>query len=169
MPVLVKLANGKTYQLDIKYDLVANELLFKDKKGDSLNFVLPVSEFKFTGPLERIYRFKSGYPPSGGNTRKNTLYQVVYEGKPTLLKKMSKTVWEESTTYGTATRTKNVGSKNVYFISDGGALSPFKPQRKSIFSMFNENSAELDKYIKENSLDLSKDDDLIKVFVHACK
>lgn len=169
LPALVQLTNGQTYQLDIKYDLVADELLFKDKKGDSLNFVLPIREFKFTAPLEHIYRFKSGYPPSVANTGKNTLYEVLYEGKYTLLKKISKTVWEESTTYGTATRTRNISSKNAYFIFDGSAMKPFKPQKKYLAPLFEEKSSILDQFIKSNNLDLNKDEDLIKVFTLAAE
>ena len=167
MPSLVQLENGQTYQLDIKYDLVADELLFKDKRGDSLNFVLPVKEFKFTAPIGRVYRFKSGYPATTPNTGKNTLYEVLYEGNPSLLKKTSKSIWEESTTYGTATRTKNISTKASYFTFDGSSMIPFKPQKKSLLALFSGKSTELEKYIKDSSLELSKDEDLMKVFAFA--
>jgi hypothetical protein len=167
MPSLVQLENGKNYQLEIKYDLVADNLLFKDKNGDSLNFVLPVKEFKFTSPTGRVYRFKSGYPTTTPNTGKNTLYEVLYEGNPSLLKRTSKFIWEESTTYGTATRTKNISSKIGYFIFDGTSMKPFKPQNKHLASIFEGKSSILNQYIDDNDIDLNKDDDLIKVFTFA--
>jgi hypothetical protein len=168
LPAMVQLENGQTYKLDVKYDLVADNLIFKDKNGDSLAFVLPIKEFKFTaGRDDKLtHSFKSGFPQTTGNTGKNTLYEVLFEGTTTLLKKQSKSIWEETTTYGTANRTKNISSKTIYYIVDESGIKPLKNQRKAVTSAFGSKSADVEKYIKENKLDVSKEEDLIKVFAY---
>jgi hypothetical protein len=165
---LVLLSNGQTYKLDIKYDLIADNLLFKNKDGDSLTFVLPVKEFKFTeaGVNPQTHIFRSGFPQTAANTGKESLYEVLYDGVPALLKKETKTIWEETTTYGTANRTKNINTKIVYYVFNGTDMKLLKNQKKAVLSAFPDKLEELDQYIKSNKLDVSKEVDLIKLFAH---
>lgn len=164
----VQLNNGQTYNLDIKYDLIADDLMFKDKNGDSLTFVLPVKEFKmdyFGNGALQTHTFRSGYPAAGGSGGgAETLYEVLYEGPLALLKKQTKSIWEETTTYGTANRTKNINTKTVYYLFNGKSLTPFRPQKKALLAALPEQADKMDQYIKSNHLDVSKDGDLVKVF-----
>jgi hypothetical protein len=166
LPAIVELENGQSYKLDVKYDLVAENLLFKDKKGDSLTFMLPVKAFKFNllPNNETSYTFKSGFPPTSSITNKETLYQVLYEGSLTLLKKTTKSIWEETTTYGTANRVKNISAKTFYYVYDGISIKPVKNQKKAVLAAFGSKSAQVETFVKESHLDVSKDDDLVKVF-----
>jgi hypothetical protein len=163
MEGIVQLNNGQTYNLDIKYDLVADNLLFKNKTGDSLTFVLPVKEFKFK-QLNHVFR--SGFPSTSNNTSKQSFYEVLYDGNPALLKKQSKSIWEETTTYGTANRVKNISEKIAYYIYDGTNMKPLKNQKKSVLAAFGSKSAAIEAYIKDQKLDVSKDEDLVKVFAY---
>jgi hypothetical protein len=163
MEGIVQLSNGQTYNLDIKYDLIADNLLFKNKTGDSLTFVLPVKEFKFK---QLGHVFRSGFPATTNNTGKQSLYEVLYDGNPLLLKKRSKSIWEETTTYGTANRVKNISEKSFYYIFDGSTMKPLKNQKKAVLVAFGNKSDAVEAYIKDNKLDVSKDEDLIKAFAY---
>jgi hypothetical protein len=163
----VQLNNGQTYNLDIKYDLIADDLMFKDKNGDSLTFVLPVKEFKmdyFANGVLQTHIFRSGYPAAGGNGGAETLYEVLYEGPLALLKKQTKSIWEETTTYGTANRTKNINTKTLYYVFNGKSMTPFRPQKKALLAALPEHADKMDQYIKTNRIDVSKDGELVRVF-----
>jgi hypothetical protein len=164
---VVQLNNGQTYKLDIKYDLIADDLMFKDKNGDSLTFVLPVKELKLNyteNNKEQMHLFRSGYPAVASNSGPQTLYEVLAEGAWTLLKKQTKSIWEETTTYGTANRTKNISTKTLYYIYNGKSMAVFRPQKKALLAVLPEKAKEIDQYIKDNHLDVTKDVDLVKVF-----
>lgn len=165
----VQLDNGQTYSLDLKYDLLADELLFRNKNGDSLNFVQPVKEFKLSyidENKQQTHLFRNGFPSTGAKTNEKSFYEVLYDGGTKLLKRRAKSTWMESTTYGTANQTKNITERVSYFIVKQGKIMPVKNDRKSVIAALGDKSAEMDKYIKDNKLDVKQDDDLIKLVTY---
>lgn len=163
----VELNDGKTYNLDIKYDMVADNLLFKNKNGDSLAFTQPVKQFKIellNDSRIGAHLFRSGFPSAGGKSSETTFYEVLYDGGTKLLKKRSKTVWEETNTYGSANINKNIIEKVLYFVDKNNQMIPLKNDRKSVLAVLSDKQADVDKYIKDNKLDVKQDADLAKVF-----
>lgn len=166
---VVQLDNGQTYNVDVKYDLVADELTFRSNKGDSLTFVKPVKEFKLAyinNNKNETHIFRSGFPSTGAKTTEKSFYEVLYDGGTKLLKKQAKSIWTESTSYGTATQTKNITPRTTYFVAKEGKMLPLKLDRKSVISALADKSSQVEQYIKENKLEVKNDEDLIKVFAY---
>ncbi len=166
---VVQLNNGQTYNVDIKYDMIADNIYFRNKAGDSLNFAQPVKEFKIAYTLNNKAEsrlFRSGFPSTGGKTNQNSFYEVLYDGTTKLIKKDAKSIWEETTTYGTATKVKNITDHVTYFVARGDKIVLLKNDRKSVTEALNDKAADIEKYIKDNKLDAKKDDDLIKIFTY---
>ncbi|WDF55271.1 hypothetical protein [Mucilaginibacter sp. KACC 22063] len=162
----VLLANGQTFNLDIKYDMIADNLLFKNKNGDSLNFVQPVKEFKIKSADNddsQSKLFRNGFPSTNVKTSASSFYEVLYDGGTKLLKREAKSLWKESTTYATATETQNITQTTDYYIFKDGKMITVKPNKKAFLSALSNKTAELGKYVKDNNIDFKKDSDLIKV------
>jgi hypothetical protein len=164
----VQLANGQTYNnVEVKYDLVADDLTFKSPKGDSLSFAQPVKEFKLSyisDNQSQTHLYRSGFPATGAKTTDRSFYEVLYDGGVKLLKRRAKSVWMETTTYGTATQTKNITERVTYFAYKGGQMVPIKQDKKSILAALSDKSAQIEKYVKDNKIDWKQDADLVKVF-----
>ncbi|WP_158828679.1 hypothetical protein [Mucilaginibacter lacusdianchii] len=163
----VQLSNGQTYNVEVKYDLVSDDLTFKSPKGDSLSFVQPVKEFKLSyindnQPQTHLYR--SGFPSTGGKTTERSFYEVLYDGGTKLLKKRAKSIWMETTTYGTATQTKNITDRTTYFAFKDNKMIPIKQDKKSVLAALSDKADKMEKYVKENKIDWKQDTDLAKVF-----
>jgi len=167
---LVKLANGTTYKdIALKYDQVADELLFKNKDGQALSFVDQVLEFKLNyiednQVKERLFR--SGYPGADRNTNKN-FYEVLYNGNTQLVKRVNKLV-NETRAYSSATTIKSIAEADarLYLFRDKQMLR-LKKDKKSIIDSLGKDAAQLEKFISANKLNLKNDGDLIKVFAFA--
>ncbi len=161
---MVKLDNGKTYtDIKLRYDLVEDQLLFRNKDGQSLAFVDGVQEFKLdlAGDEQKSLYFKNGFKPVDGATEK-TYYQVLSGGETTLLKRTSKHVLE-SKAYNSATTTKTFDEvSSLYVIKDGQPIK-LKKDKKSVLAAFDGYTAQLDAFIKDNKLNLKSDQDLVKL------
>ncbi|WP_219223729.1 hypothetical protein [Pedobacter antarcticus] len=162
-PGIVKLVNGSVLKdVDLKFDMVNDILLFKGKKGETLQFVEPVKEFTFSGP-EKHKIFRAGFE-STKNTAGNAFYEVLFDGNVKLLKRAKKVIIE-SKGYNSATVTKNVDLvEKYYYVDANGKISEFKSGKKQILGLFNNKAKEVEKLISDEHLDLKNDADLVKIF-----
>ncbi len=98
----------------------------------------------------------------------NTYYQVIYAGdKASLLKKHSKTYYEriQATTSLTRTSPARYKDKSVYYMVDAdGNYKEFPTSKKKALKLFGEQQGAIKKFIKENKIKLSDDEDLKKLF-----
>ncbi len=151
---VVKLKNGKTYKdVDLKLNVLSDEVLFKDAKGNTLVFVDEVSEFKIGDVLMR-----AGYQASEGRTEKS-FYQVLSDGGTTLLKRQSKSIVEEKP-FNSATVQKKILSTESYYLARNNQLVKVKKDKKAILEALGEKSVELEKYIASNKLNLKEERDM---------
>ena len=160
---IVKFANGKqASNLKLKYDLVKDQLIFEnpDVPGQLLLFEDKVSEFKLDGTNQSFY-FRNGFQNAGINT-KETFYQILFEGNSSLLKKGSKTVFENRP-FNIATVTRSVKEQTAYYIAKGNTPVKIKRDKKTILSILGNHTAELEQFIQVNTLDLKNDADLVKL------
>ena len=160
---LVKMANGKTYKdVELKYDLVSDEVFFKNAKGDMLGFVDPVLEFKLL-PADDIngtaLSFRNGYKPTADATSK-TFYQILSDGQTPFARRISKKMME-STPYSSATIVKTFGEVSSYYIMKDGQPLKIKKDKKVLFAALGDYSAEMDEFIRSKNLKLKSDTDFI--------
>jgi len=159
-------ANGQSYKdVELKYDQLEDELIFRDQQGRELGFAIPVKEFKINyisdgSPKSALFR--NGFEPFKGSTEKN-YYEILYDGPVKLAKKNVKRI-EQYREYNSAVTTKSVIERVKYYFYTTNQLKEFKRDVKSIQLAFGEKSPTVLKYIDENKLDLKKDDDLVKIF-----
>ncbi|NEU10047.1 hypothetical protein GZH53_17105 [Flavihumibacter sp. R14] len=162
----VRLANGKAYNdVELKYDQVAEDVIFKGSAGQELRFAEPVGEFRIQ-TIESFgtpgILFRSGYKPTDGATVK-TFYQVLSDGETPLLKRSFKKVMENKP-YGSATTVKTFLDVNAYYLVKNGQPLKVKRDKKAIIAALGDYSAELENFISTNKLSLKSDSDLIMLF-----
>lgn len=158
----VKLTNGETYKnMDLKYDQVSDELIFKNSKNEAMSFITPVSEFKLinasaSGP--ETIDFRRGYKPADGNTEKS-FYQVLSDGETPLLKRWSKKV-VESKPYSSATVIKTFEQVQVYYLVKSGIPLKIRRDKKALLEVLKDYSTQLDEFIKANNINLKTESGL---------
>jgi hypothetical protein len=158
----VKLSNGKSYtSVQLKYNLLRDELFFKDIKTDQLlAFVIPVVEFKLNDKEKNSILYRNGYKAIDDNTEKS-YYQVLFDGGTQLLKRTSKKINEEKP-FNSASTIKSFEVLNFYYISNNNTLIRIRKDKKSILAALANQGSALEKYLQEKSLNLKNEDDLIQ-------
>ncbi|TBO40390.1 hypothetical protein [Pedobacter kyonggii] len=163
---LIKQSNGQSIKdIDLKYDQLQDELIFKDAKGQELGFAVPVTEFKIDyiiNGLAKSSLFRNGFEPFKGSTLLN-YYEILYKGQLSLAKKNVKRI-EEYREYNSATTTKSIIERVKYYYYSANKLFEFKRDNNSIKEAFGNSAIPLLAYIKENKFNLKNDEDLIKIF-----
>ncbi|GGE58572.1 hypothetical protein EV200_103386 [Pedobacter psychrotolerans] len=162
---IVKDVNGTSIKdIELKYDELTDELLFRSNDGQELGFAVQVSQFEInintSGNLKKHF-FKNGFPAIAKSSERS-FFEILHNGKINLLKKNYKRV-EESRAFNTATVTKTIINRLKYFTYDGFRITEFKRDIKSLQKVFGETSLVVIEYIKNQKLDIKNDDDLIKV------
>ncbi len=158
----VKLSNGKSYtNVQLKYNLLRDELFFKDIKTDQLlAFVIPVVEFKLNDKDKASILYRNGYKAIDDNTEKN-YYQVLFDGGTQLLKRTSKKINEEKP-FNSASIIKSFEVLNFYYISNNNTLIRIRKDKKSILAALANQGSALENYLQEKSLNLKNEEDLIQ-------
>jgi|EndMetStandDraft_4_1072995.scaffolds.fasta_scaffold00019_3 hypothetical protein len=171
LPGIVNLASGKTIVTKLKYDAVSDELIFQSPRDSmALAFVSPVKSFRLdVASIDQSsltpLLFSSGYPPIDEQTEAS-FYQVVATGKTTLLKRYKKVIHSEQA-FNSATTTKTFAMRDVvYYLLAGNKIVRIKPTLKTITTMLNDNSGNLQTFIKSNKIDFKSDNDLAKLFTY---
>jgi hypothetical protein len=159
----VKQNNGKSYtSVQLKYNLLRDELFFKDIRTEQLlAFVIPVVEFKLNDKEKGSILFKSGYKAIDNNSEKS-YYQVLFDGGTQLLKRTSKKINEEKP-FNSASTIKSFEVLTFYYISNNNTLIKIRKDKKSVLAALANQSAALENYIQEKSLNLKNEEDLIQL------
>jgi hypothetical protein len=160
---LVKLSNGKTISnINLKYDQVADELLFENKEHQALSFVDQVSEFKliygsYDKPVKKLFR--NGFQ-GVDNGNQNSFYEVLADGGSVLLKKARKKITEIKP-YNSSTTVKTFFDVQSYYLSRKGEMIQLKKDKKAILSLLSDKKEQLEKFIDQNKLNVKDEAQLI--------
>ncbi len=158
-------ANGNFSNMQVKYDLVEDQLLFRDAKSDQpMEFIDQVLEFKLVADDGSSTVYKKGFKASDGNTS-NNFYQVLYDGGTQLLKRKVKKVIEDRP-YNSAVTVKTFNEVETYYIAKANEPLKIKKDKKQILTALADHAAELEKYFQENKLNVKDDEDLIKLIAY---
>jgi hypothetical protein len=164
----VTFAGGKTATAILNYNLYGDELLFKNPKDSAvLAFVDPVKSFSLKdaaieGSDITDPSFSSGFPADDDQTTK-TFYQVVGDGKIKLLKCYKKRV-VESKDFSSQITTKSFLDASAYYLFIDNKMAKVKPNQKVIIAAMNDKAAQVQDYIKKNSVNFKSDVALAKLF-----
>ncbi|MBC5993860.1 hypothetical protein [Pontibacter cellulosilyticus] len=165
----VIVANGTKFEkVNLMYDQVADELVFKSEKGETKTFVDPVKEFSFKREIDNVVIgekvFRNGFTPIDG-AKPHTFYEVLVDDQTKLLKRTSKSIMEEIT-YSSATKVKSFETNTAYYIARDNKLTKIKNDKKSVLAALGNKQPELETFIKKNMLDLKKDEDFAKLIAY---
>lgn len=162
----IRFKSGKPVEsIQLKYDLLADALLYQDSKGVLMEVTDPVVEFTLANKLsgQPPVLFRNGFKPVGKYTNQS-FYEVLWDGKIKLLKKTLKYITEDLEYTGV--KQKVINDKIAYYLIKGGETIPVNTNEKSISSVLGVSKTDLTAFIKENKLDLKKDSDLARLIEH---
>lgn len=166
LPATIKMATGNLLKdFKVKYNLIDDQLYFKsDEDNRFLTFNEPVSEFRIQEPSGLVL-YKNGFVnPKFGS--KNTFYQVLFDGKVKLLKRLNKSVIEVQG-YNEASPTKNISEQVRYYAgSVNGEVVEVKPTKKDVLAIMASKKAEIDKFLTSSRIDFKNDKDLVTLFTY---
>lgn len=171
-PAEVVLENGKSYSnIKARFNLVEKELVYLDDKGDEMLVTSPVRSILFYSSVNKDgvrEEVKLSSPGKYLNSKENTTYIVLSDGKAKLLKQVTVTFSDEKK-YGEATITRTFRRKETNFAYLPGKSPEFQKVEKnksSIIAMFGDKTAEITSFIEKNQLKCKSDEDLVRIFQH---
>lgn len=157
--------DGKHFNdMSLKYDLYNDIVIFNSADNVPMAFKYPLKEFQLMqkkSVAEPFSLFKNGFPPFGKYTAKS-FYQVLTEGKTTLIKKPYKSIIE-SMPYGESELKKTFGFNELYFLHHNGQMVKIQKNKNSVLEVFEDKKAELIEFIKDKKLGMKSDSDLVAV------
>ena len=161
--------SGVTFDgVELMYDQVADELVFKGEKGEAKTSTQPLVEFTIKANQKELLLqervFRRGFVPVDG-ANPNTFYEVLADGETQLLKRVSKRIFEELP-YGSATKTKAFKTDVYYYIAHNEKLTKIRNDKKSVLQALHNKEAEIAAYIKANKPDLKNDAHLAKLILY---
>ena len=161
----VKFSNGKTHtDIYIKYDQVADELLFRDAENHTMRFVDRISEFKIIYLAnDKAYEklFRNGLINIDENNV-NAFYEVLIDGRISLLKRTRKKV-NEIKAFDSTVAVKRIAEVHDYYLSRKGELFRLKKDRKSLLALLNDQAEQIEKFINQNKLNIKEETQLISI------
>jgi hypothetical protein len=162
LPANIQSVNGKVYQgVMVKYNLLEDVAYFLGKGDVTMIFSTPIKQFTIEDKENNVSRtFRTGFPNFNGYNG-NTFYEVLVDGDTKLLKKQHKKI-TESRAYNSATLVKKIVDNVSYFMFANNILTEVKRDKK-FFQSFAGSNANTLMLLNDKSINLKKEEDLIKV------
>ncbi|MDB5231796.1 MAG: hypothetical protein JWN76_2601 [Chitinophagaceae bacterium] len=161
--VIIKTANGKVYDhVNGRIDLLTNRLIFTIN-GQDLIFVSPIQQIFFDSCYDAALSgaiFKSGYP-SINKQNSGSLYQVLTDGKATLLKYYS-VQWHDDKPFNTNNTTRIYKTTEQYYLYLNGQMFILEKNKRNLSKLL---SIPAD-YISKQKLNLKKEENVIKLVAY---
>jgi len=163
----VQTTKGIFNNVKIKYSELEDQLFFKNKEDQTMQFADPVKDFTISykkDDKDLLAHYRNGYTNISG-LNNNAYFEILADGKYQLLKKTTKKVKQE-TVYGSTESNKSFMITTRYYIETPERGILIKKDKKSILAALSNKQAELDTYAKSNNIDFKNDDDLIKLIAY---
>ncbi|MCX2472804.1 hypothetical protein OQZ33_00535 [Pedobacter sp. MC2016-05] len=148
----------------LKYDIFNDRIIFKSNEDQAMAFKYPIKEFQMIlnkSSIEPMALFKNGFPEVGKYNQKS-YYQVLTEGKTTLLKKLYKSI-SESISYGESEKKKTFLYNEIYFLCHQGKMIKFQKNTKNLLAILSDKRTKLSNFIKEKNLIMKSEEDYVNV------
>jgi hypothetical protein len=165
---MLTLANEKSYNhMRMKYDEVKDKVYVEGANHEMIALVDKVKDFNLEFPVDGTVvnrHFKNGYLNIPG-TAADAYFEVLAEGKTSLLKRSSKII-QENKEFNSATITKFFTESIRYYLYTGGRGIQVKKDKKALLAALGNKQTELEAYIKDQKLNLKTDADVVKLIVY---
>lgn len=147
---------GKRYEYKkLKYDTYKDELEY-EHAGALFRLSSEISGFELADGQGTVFR--NGFPAVDRQT-KNSFYEVLYDGTTPFLKRI-RTIIQQEKPYNAATTTKRFTTDETFYLLRNGVLVRVKKDKKSILAQLEDQRPLLEKFIKDEDLNLSNTEDI---------
>lgn len=160
----VQTEKGIFNNISIKYSELDDQLFFKSKDDQTIQFADPVKGFTMSytkDDKQFLTHYRNGYTNIPGSNN-SAYFEILADGKYQLLKKTTKKVKQE-TTYGSTESNKSFMTTTRYYIVTPEKGILIKKDKKSILNTLGNKQTELEAYAKTNNIDFKSDEDLAKL------
>jgi hypothetical protein len=108
---------------------------------------------------QNVKVFQCGFPPID-NQNRISFYQILFNGKTSLLKSVYKTIQERNNDMSGERFKEFATYENMYLLKDG-VMSRIKKDKSSLLAMFQDKKEAIKKYIEDQKLNLKNEAHLI--------
>ncbi|RYE26926.1 MAG: hypothetical protein EOP45_02875 [Sphingobacteriaceae bacterium] len=160
-------SKGLINDINLKYSQFEDQVVFKSKDGQTLQFADQVRDFTLLhkeNDKQSVIHYRNGYSNIPGLDNKS-YFEVLVDGKCQLLKKTTKKIKQE-TIYGSTEPSKSFTVTTRYYIETPEKGLLVKKDKKSILSALPNKQQELETYIKNNNIDCKSDEGLMKLVTY---
>jgi hypothetical protein len=164
----VVLDNGDTLAGKIKYDLKQDLIQYNVPSLRTEAFsARKVLFFEIFDETVRRYRQFFALPYSNQSQyRTPVFFELLTEGKLTLLTRESIEFRTYSSPYYLGSYTREVMVNRFYFLDNEGNIEEFKGSKADLLNMMGRRSEEVDKYIKKNRLKIDDKVDFARIIAY---
>lgn len=160
-PADIKMAEGRHTNILIRLDLLDQELHYLDKSQEYVtNKTFPEIDIRDSA-TGKMYIFRSGYPPAAGTTARS-YFEVLAEGKITLLKLHKKTL-SENRPFNSATTEQTIYDTKQYFLVKEQIPERIKLNKTDILNAIPDNRQAVQQYISEKKIKGKSEHDLTDI------
>ena len=163
MPGTIELANGETYNELFKYDIYADQILFK---GGSVIYAIAHPELIKNVKINNLTFIYSAYKSSANDEKTEDGYFIMENdgnGKLLVHNNMRIQDPEPPKLYQDAKPAKFIRTSDTYYIKINDEEAIKINGKKDINSIFGSYSAQVSDYVKRQKLNLKKMDDLLRM------
>lgn len=160
----VQTTKGVFNDINIKYSELDDQVLFKNKDGQTLQFADPVKDFTMSykdNDKQLLSHYRNGYVNIAGSDNKS-YFEVLADGKCQLLRKTVKKIKQE-VVYGSTESSKSFITTTRYYIENPEKGVLIKKDKKSVLTVLSDKQQALENYIQSNNIDFKRDEDLVKL------
>ena len=165
----IHLRNGKiTSSIPLQLDLVSHQVHFVSatKEIGIMNgdFIKQISISDTNQQVIREYIFKTGYPAIDKH-RENEFYQVLSEGKITLIKSMNKKIETNKNEFSGEILKEFALQEEYYFLVDG-VIKRLKKDKDFLLNIMSDKRIKINEYMSINKGSLKNEDYLMNLFIY---
>jgi hypothetical protein len=162
----ITLSNKKKYErISVKLNLHTDDVLFiaEDTKNEMIALKGSVLEIEVSDPEknDKLVLFRSGYPSVQSNSQK-TYYNVLVDGRVSLLKQIKKTIIEEKP-FNSASVIQKYKTEKFYFLFVNNSMALLKKKKDDLLNLLSAQKEKVDAFINTNKLNVKSDDDLVRI------
>lgn len=146
-----------------RMDLLGNKVHFMNEKGEEMEATMQIQEVFLEDTIsgEKFHFKHSNFITNDAVKPDHGWYEVLQDGKASLLKKYKKELEETKPDYGTTTTHSKINTSERYYILNDKRLQVIK-RLSDVYLVFFDKKAELEDFIAKNKLK-GREDDYIKI------
>ncbi len=164
---LIVTSDKDTLRGNVKYDLEANALTLVSAGKTKSFSSQKVFYFEIFDKIINNYRQFYSIPYNVNFDYKiPVFFEVVYEGKLSLLRREQIVVQTVNTTsayWGGGNVRRNVIQYSYYFLDDKGRITFFSGKKKDLLQFMSRKQSQVKQFIKDNKLDTDESADLVRI------